>query len=66
MLFISEARRCFKVELKQQMDVHATIEPTLHVEFNITFPALPCRAIRLDAGDVGGRFETESMMEVAK
>jgi hypothetical protein len=33
----------------------------MHFEYDITFPALPCHAIRMDSGDVGGRFETESM-----
>jgi hypothetical protein len=33
---------------------------TLH--FGLTFPALPCAALRVDVGDAGGAFETESVM----
>ena len=60
-LFIAEAHRCLRVRTVQEMVVDTSIRPTMHVTYDITFPALPCEAIRLDTGDVGGKFETESM-----
>lgn len=47
------------------MSVDTNLRPTMHVAFNLTFPALPCEAVRMDMGDVGGRFETESMAAAA-
>jgi len=55
-----------RVVVNQKMEVDTALTATLHVEFNITFPALPCRTIRVDSGDVGGAYETESMMAQAK
>lgn len=64
-LFFSEAHRCLRLREVQDMVVDTSIRPTMHVTYDITFPALPCEAIRLDTGDVGGRFETESMHKAA-
>ena len=60
-LFVSEASRCLRVRYVQEMAVDTALRPTMYMEYNITFPALPCQAIRMDTGDVGGKFETESM-----
>lgn len=60
-LFASEARRCLATRRVQDMVVDTELRPRMRIEFDLTFPALPCHALRLDTGDVGGRFETESM-----
>lgn len=64
-LFIAEAQRCLQLRLVQDMVVDTSIRPRMHFEYDLTFPALPCPAIRMDSGDVGGRFETESMHKAA-
>lgn len=38
----------------------------MRVTFNLTFPALPCEALLLDAGDVSGKWQTESKLAVAR
>ena len=48
------------------MHVDESLKTHIHVEFNITFPALPCRAIRVDTGDISGKFETEGGMQHAR
>lgn len=45
------------------MLVDASMSSHLRVEFNLTFPALPCRALRVFTGDTSGKFESESGME---
>ena len=60
-LFIAEAHRCLRLRLVKDMAVDTSLRPTMHIEYDITFPALPCHAIRIDTGDVGGKFETETM-----
>lgn len=65
-LFVSEVGRCLRVRLEQQMAVDKSQLDLLHFSFDITFPALPCRALRMDTGDVSGKFETESMMQMAQ
>ncbi|KAG7670376.1 hypothetical protein Ndes2437A_g04899 [Nannochloris sp. 'desiccata'] len=64
-LFIGEAQRCLRLRQVQDMVVDTSIRPKMHFEYDLTFPALPCHAIRMDSGDVGGRFETESMHKAA-
>lgn len=49
--------------MKREMVVDGLRKPSVHIEFNLTFPSLPCRAIRVAAGDSSGHFETESVME---
>ena len=49
-----------------QMRVDTSRREELHVSFNVTFPALPCEALLMDAGDVSGKWQTESRMKVAK
>lgn len=48
------------------MRVDTSRREELHVSFNVTFPALPCEALLMDAGDVSGKWQTESRMKVAK
>lgn len=64
-LFIEEFHRCMRVRVDQQMSVDTQRRATMHVNFNITFPALPCQAIMIDTGDVSGRYETEAMAKSA-
>lgn len=52
--------------LTLQMKVDMSRRETLHVTFNITFPALPCEALLMDAGDVSGKWQTESRIQVAR
>lgn len=49
-----------------QMKVDVSRRESLHVTFNITFPALPCEALLMDAGDVSGKWQTESRLQVAR
>lgn len=48
------------------MKVDTARREQLHLTFNLTFPALPCEALLMDAGDVSGKWQTESRMQVAK
>lgn len=48
------------------MSVDVARGEDLHVTFNLTFPALPCEALLLDAGDVSGKWQTESKLAVAR
>lgn len=48
------------------MKVDTSRKETLHVTFNLTFPALPCEALLLDAGDVSGKWQTESRLQLAR
>lgn len=64
-LFVEEFHRCMRVRVDQQMSVDTQRRTTMHVTFNITFPALPCQAIWIDIGDVSGNFETEAMAKSA-
>lgn len=63
LLVISETSRCISLHLVEEMSVDASREETMHIRFNITFPALPCRAIRVTMGDSSGNFETESILK---
>ena len=36
------------------------------MSFDISFPALPCAAISLDAGDVSGKFKTDATVRIAR
>jgi hypothetical protein len=65
-LFVSEARRCLKTRVVQDMEVDTGRSALLHLTFDVTFPALPCQAVRMDTGDVSGKFETETMMKAAQ
>ncbi|EFN54050.1 hypothetical protein CHLNCDRAFT_136126 [Chlorella variabilis] len=65
-LFISEVQQCMVVKRVQDMRVDTSRREELHVSFNVTFPALPCEALLMDAGDVSGKWQTESRMKVAK
>ena len=49
-----------------QMVVDTTRHETMHVTFNVTFPALPCEMLILDVADVSGTYESEAAMELAK
>lgn len=62
-LVVSETYRCLRYTVQQEMVVDMSREPSMHVDFNITFPALPCRTLRMTLGDSSGNFETESIME---
>ena len=62
-LVVSEARRCLSLTLVETMDVDLSREETMPVRFNITFPHLPCRTIRVTMGDASGDFETESILK---
>lgn len=48
------------------MSVDVARGEDLHVTFNLTFPALPCESLLLDAGDVSGKWQTESKLAVAR
>lgn len=48
------------------MDVDKELKSDITIHFDVTFPALPCRVIRVDTGDVSGKYETEAMMKDAK
>ena len=63
-LFVSEVRRCMSVRVEQSMAVDTSRDDKLRLTFDITFPALPCQALRMDTGDVSGKFETESMAKM--
>lgn len=65
-LVVSETSRCLGGQLVQEMEVDTSRDEKMHIEFNITFPSLPCRAFRVDYGDKSGNFETESIMERAQ
>ncbi|PRW39153.1 endoplasmic reticulum-Golgi intermediate compartment 3 [Chlorella sorokiniana] len=65
-LFFSEAWQCLSVRRVQEMSVDVARGEDLHVTFNLTFPALPCEALLLDAGDVSGKWQTESKLAVAR
>jgi len=62
-LVVSETYRCLRYTVQQEMVVDMSRESSLHIDFNITFPALPCRTLRMTLGDSSGNFETESIME---
>lgn len=62
-LVVSEASRCLSLTLEETMDVDLSREETMPVRFNITFPHLPCRTIRVTLGDASGDFETESILK---
>ena len=49
-----------------QMKVDVSRRELLHVTFNLTFPALPCEAVLMDAGDVSGKWQTESRISLAR
>lgn len=65
-LFLSEFRQCMVTRRVQEMKVDVSRRESLHVTFNITFPALPCEALLMDAGDVSGKWQTESRLQVAR
>ena len=48
------------------MRVDVSRRELLHVTFNLTFPALPCEAVLMDAGDVSGKWQTESRISLAR
>ena len=62
-LVVSEASRCLSLTLVETMDVDLSREETMPVRFNITFPHLPCRTIRVTMGDASGDFETETVLK---
>lgn len=62
-LVVSETYRCLRYTVQQEMVVDMSREQSMHIDFNITFPALPCRTLRMTLGDSSGNFETESIME---
>jgi hypothetical protein len=63
-LVVSEGSRCLSLTVAETMDVDMSREETMPMRFNVTFPHLPCRAIRFTMGDSSGNFETESMMKL--
>jgi Endoplasmic Reticulum-Golgi Intermediate Compartment (ERGIC) len=48
------------------MEVDMLKTDTLRIEFDVSFPALPCQALRLDLGDVAGNFQTEGGIRIAQ
>lgn len=64
-LVVSEATRCLSLTVVESMDVDLSREETMPMRFNITFPHLPCRTIRVTLGDTSGDFETESILKSA-
>ncbi|KAK9814049.1 hypothetical protein WJX73_010584 [Symbiochloris irregularis] len=53
-LFTSEAVEHFRPYTLTTMGVDTVRDQHLYVEFNMSFPALPCQALSLDASDVSG------------
>ena len=49
-----------------QLGVDLSRRETLHINFDISFLALPCEALLMDVGDAAGKFQTESAMATAK
>ena len=62
-LIVTESVRCLSFAVLEDTSVDASREETMHIRFNITFPALPCRTLRVTMGDSSGNFETESVMK---
>lgn len=54
-LVISEASFNFQVTLQENVHVNATSSRGLEMEFDITFPALPCSKLKIDAADPQGQ-----------
>jgi hypothetical protein len=48
------------------MTVDLARRETMHLSFNLTFPALPCSTIYLEAGDISGKYMTETSVRSAK
>lgn len=49
-----------------KMFVDTSRDPTMRMEFDITFPALPCSAVMMDMGDGSGQHHTEASMSKAR
>ncbi|KAI8112163.1 hypothetical protein M9434_003487 [Picochlorum sp. BPE23] len=64
-LVVSEAVRCLSYGVREDMSVDLSREETMHIRFNVTFPALPCRSLRVTTGDLSGNFETEGLLKSA-
>jgi hypothetical protein len=65
-LFFTEWRRCMTARLNQEMHVDDARGGTLHLNFNLTFPALPCQALRVQVGDVSGKNQGEAGLKMAQ
>lgn len=53
-LFAHEFQACMHKTVKQKLQVQLTRQDVLHVNFNISFPSLPCQAVNVELRDVSG------------
>lgn len=66
MLFVSEFRHFLRVSEVDELTVDISRGEQLQINVNITFPALPCEWISLDAMDVSGDVQLEVDHDVYK
>lgn len=48
------------------MRVDTEREKMLRIDFNLTFPALPCSTLMMDVGDVSGSYASERGLSMAQ
>eukprot|EP00245_Coleochaete_scutata_P010511 TRINITY_DN3696_c0_g3_i1.p1 TRINITY_DN3696_c0_g3~~TRINITY_DN3696_c0_g3_i1.p1 ORF type:complete len:351 (+),score=56.23 TRINITY_DN3696_c0_g3_i1:119-1171(+) len=59
LLFLNELQYFLKTYTVHEMSVDMTKNKTLPIHINITFPALPCQVLSLDALDMSGKHEVD-------
>eukprot|EP00959_Pyramimonas_sp_CCMP1952_P376451 7885186-Pyramimonas_sp.AAC.1 len=59
LLFASELAQFWQPLRMHEMTVDATRDEKLQINVNITFPALPCALLSLDALDMSGKHEVD-------
>ncbi|KAL8167076.1 hypothetical protein V2J09_008575 [Rumex salicifolius] len=66
LLLLSELRLYFHAETETQLLVDTSRGGTLRIHFDVTFPALPCSLLSLDAMDISGKEHLDIKHDIIK
>ncbi|XP_073127609.1 uncharacterized protein [Henckelia pumila] len=66
LLFISELRLYFHTATETKLDVDTSRGERLRINFDVTFPALPCSILSLDAMDISGEQHLDVRHDITK
>ena len=57
-LIYTEAKFNFQTSIKSKVNVNATSATGIQVDFNISFPKIPCALLSIDANDPSGQMQS--------